>query len=106
MATPTWARPRHRTAGRRSQGVDRLQILTGAEATLVVNNNAQRSTSPSGCWQADGRSSSRGGEFVEIGGSFRMPDVMTAAGCTLAEVGTTNRTHLRDYEGALGPRPA
>lgn len=89
--------------GSRYSAVDDLLCeLTGAQAAMVVNNNAGAVFL---CLHALARGRqvvvSRG-ELVEIGGSFRIPDVMAASGAVLREVGTTNRTHASDYETAIG----
>ena len=83
-----------------------LKEITGAEAAMVVNNNAA-AVLLSLDTLAKGREVvvSRG-QLVEIGGSFRIPEVMRKSGAKMVEVGTTNKTHLRDYEEVIGPDTA
>ncbi len=79
-----------------------LRKVTGAPAAMVVNNNAAAVLLVLAALAKGKEVVVSRGELIEIGGSFRMPDVMAASGAILREVGTTNKTHLRDYEAAIG----
>jgi len=93
--------------GSRYQAVEPLLTrLTGAGAALVVNNNAAAVLLALGTLAAGREVVVSRGELVEIGGSFRIPDVMAASGAVLVEAGTTNKTYLSDYARACGERTA
>ncbi len=89
--------------GQRVKAVERLICeLTGAEAALVTNNNAAATMLTLSAMAKGHEVIVSRGQLIEIGGSYRLPDVMECSGATLKEVGTTNKTHLYDYERAIG----
>ena len=93
--------------GKRGSRYDHVEELlcrlTGAEAAMVVNNNAASVMLILGAMTRGREVVISRGELVEIGGSFRVPEIMEQSGSILREVGATNKTHLRDYENAIDP---
>ena len=88
---------------RNSHTANILKYLTGAEDVLVVNNNAAAIMLILRAFAKDKEVIVSRGELIEIGGSFRIPDILAASDCTMVEVGTTNKTKISDYQNAVNP---
>lgn len=91
---------------RQQHAVEQLRALCGAEDALVVNNNAAALVLLLSAMAQDREVVISRGQLVEIGGGFRIPEIMSESGAILREVGSTNRTRLGDYEKAIGPETA